>query len=153
MTSSFKVATSRYFRVFWGDLQLIMSLKLENGNVEIPLLINYCYITNKMILNRKTTFIQAICHLTWKTLGTLFSSLPKCTPSQSCPFVSIHASLSFYCISFIMFNSFKWLLQCFILLFGHFQFLSWNYIILRDIASLKAHLQSTGIACRGTIFS
>ena len=42
-----------------------------------------------------------------------------------------HASLSFYCIAFTLFNSFKLLLQCFILLFGHFG------DILHDIAPLN----------------
>ena len=38
-----------------------------------------------------------------------------CNPFQSCPFESIHASLSsFSCISFTLFNGFECLLQCFI---------------------------------------
>ena len=49
-----------------------------------------------------------------------FSRLPKCIPFQYCPFVSIHGSLFFCCISFLLFNSFKWLLQCFVPLSGHF---------------------------------
>ena len=52
-----------------------------------------------------------------KTFGpTFFKDYPNANPFQSRPFVSIHASLSFFCDSFILFNSFKCLLQCFILL-------------------------------------
>ena len=56
----------------------------------------------------------------WSVSGVVFSRLPKFNPFQSCTFMSIHASLSFCSISFMLFNNFKWLLQCFILLFGCF---------------------------------
>ena len=67
----------------------------------------------------KTTHIQAICHKHEKRRAHFFLRLPKCNPFQSLPFLSIHASLSFCSISFMLFNTFEWLLQCFILLFGH----------------------------------
>ena len=51
--------------------------------------------------------------------------------------MSINASLSFCCISFKLFNSLKWLVQCFILFFGHFGCHENNYIILCDIAPLS----------------
>ena len=51
--------------------------------------------------------------------------------------LSIHASLSCYFISVMLFKSFKWSLQCFILLFWHF---GCYYIILRDIAPLMNRL-------------
>ena len=42
-------------------------------------------------------------------MTTLRACYPNVNPFQSCPFVSIHASLSFCCISFKFCNSFKWL--------------------------------------------
>ena len=67
----------------------------------------------------KTTVIQAMCHKLEKSRAYFFQRLFKCNPFQSCPFVSIHTSLSFCCayISFTLFKRFK-------------------YIILRDIAPL-----------------
>ena len=71
-----------------------------------------------MILRKKTTFIQAISHKLEKRRVDLSQDyLSILRPS---PFMYIHASLSFFSISFMLFNSFKWLLQCFILLFGDF---------------------------------
>ena len=60
-------------------------------------------------------------------LGQPFSRLPKFNPFQS-SFVSIHASLSYFCVSFMLFNSLtlKWLLQCFILLFGQLHYFAWH---------------------------
>ena len=67
----------------------------------------------------KTSFIPTICHKLEKRRAAFFQDHPgKCNPFHSCPFLSIHASLSFWSISFTLFNSFNWLLQCFILLFG-----------------------------------
>ena len=77
-----------------------------------------------MILRKKTTFIQAaISHKLEKRRADLSQDYPDVmhlSMLRPSPFMFIRASLSFCSISFMLFNSFKWLLQCFILLFGHF---------------------------------
>ena len=76
-----------------------------------------------MILRKKTTFIQAISHELEKRCANLSQDYPNVmhlSMLRPSPFTFIRASLSFCSISFMLFNSFKWLLQCFILLFGHF---------------------------------
>ena len=42
-----------------------------------------------------------------KNVGAIFSRLPICNPFQSYPFGSIYASLSFCCISLMLFNGFS----------------------------------------------
>ena len=66
----------------------------------------------------------------------------KITQTQSVSILSIfvrpYASPSFCCIFFMILNSFKWLLQCLILLFGHFGCREIAH--LRDIAPLNGGL-------------
>ena len=65
---------------------------------------------HKMILRKNDLYPQVICHKLEKRRADIFQDIkPKCNPFQSCPFVSIHASLSFCCISFMLFNSLEWL--------------------------------------------
>ena len=100
-------------------LKLITSLKLENGNVEFLYQYNYRYITDKMILSKNYLYPGDLPQ-TWITSRPTFFKITQMQSFQSCPFVSIHASLSFCCVSFVVFNIFKWFLQCFIPHFGHF---------------------------------
>lgn len=58
-----------------------------------------------------------------KSWPEFFSRLPKCSPFQSCPFLSIDALLWPCCVSFMLCST---LLRCFILLLLMFR-TSWIY--------------------------
>ena len=49
-TLSLKGAMSRYFMMFWGNLKLNTSLKLENGSFTD---LNYFYIINEVVSRKK----------------------------------------------------------------------------------------------------
>ena len=68
----------------------------------------------------KTTFIQAICHKLEKRRADFFKDYPNAIRFNLIHLWPSILLLSFCCISFMLFNSFKWLLQCFVLLLGHF---------------------------------
>ena len=96
---------------------------------------------------KKTTFIQAICHKLEKRRADFFQF--KITQMQFVSILSIcvhPASRSFCCISSMLFNSFKWLLQCFVLLFGHF---GWHLKLHHSEAhstgmfKLRKHIEKT----------
>ena len=79
---------------------------------------NYRYVKNEMVLRKKRPLSRR-CHNFEKRHADFFQDYPNV----------IHFNLAHLCPSMlffpfavfvVLFNSFKWFLQCFILFFGHF---------------------------------
>ena len=72
--------------------------------------------TDKLSLRHKQDYSEKNSHKLEKRWAAFFQDYQNQSVSDNLrPFVCIHASLCF-----MLFNGFKWLLQCFTLLFGHF---------------------------------